>query len=63
MTRSEIVALRPGDSLIGVMPDDELPVVDVTRAAGHTFAHVRVGAAVYPVEVKEGGPEIRGVAA
>lgn len=59
MTRAELDALCAGDSLIGVVADDEVPVVAVKRSAHAVVAHVRLGACVVPIRLSHDGPEIR----
>lgn len=61
MTKAELIRLSPGDSLIGAVVDDEVPVVDVEHDGDARVAWVRSGAAVVPFRVVAGGPEIRGV--
>jgi hypothetical protein len=65
MTRDDIERLAPGDSVIGIAQDDELPIVAVdvsfvSRGRLSRPIHVRQGRATVAALVREGDATIRG---
>jgi len=62
MTRDDLEDLWPGDSIIGIVPDDEVEVMAVHRQKnGRHIVTIRYSATtIMRVPLCANGPEIRG---